>query len=387
MTELKEKNVYPTLPDIRESPSAPAIDDRGHSHRLKVITDILNFLEEESSRRKAFSKKYFRVAKYVGVVDSVLLGATACAEVAAAALLASGVGSPFALGLGVSGAAAGAISLFGNIVVRKTTIRAEKHLKIKTKELQEGLKPIKEGIESVSKAITFPAYPSIEASGGKATQYIGEVAGKYLRKFLTKDEADRDLGIYDKKGDFYIGNKPVFIVDDNIRIDDKEYPGTPGLWDLIVSKEPNNENITTSDLETYKNIMLETNSIYKDNDPSQNRGKSNKNNPKWKTYLSESWDRISKEKQKQNAEKRKAEKKAERKRVPKRQKDPVIGNGLTVIPSNPNALLERLDLLLASQDAGHTGVRNELVSICDELKRQGVISADAYKKINSLIKI
>ena len=132
MTELKEKNLYPTLPDIRESPSAPAIDDRGHSHRLKVITDVLNFLEEESSRREAFSKKYFRVAKYVGVVDSVLIGATVCAEVAAAALLASGVGSPFALGLGVSGAAAGAISLFGNIVVRKTTIRAEKHLKIKT---------------------------------------------------------------------------------------------------------------------------------------------------------------------------------------------------------------------------------------------------------------
>ena len=108
------------------------MDDRGHWHRLKVITDVLNFLEEESSKREAFSKKYFRVAKYVGVVDSVLIGATVCAEVAAAALLASGVGSPFALGLGVSGAAAGAISLFGNIVVRKRTIRAEKHLKIKT---------------------------------------------------------------------------------------------------------------------------------------------------------------------------------------------------------------------------------------------------------------
>ena len=252
------------------------------------------------------------------------------------------------------------------------------------KEITEGLKPLKEGIESVSKAITFPAYPSIEASGGKATQYIGEVVGKYLRKFLTKDEADRDLGIYDKKGDFYIGDKPSFIVGDNIRIGDKEYPGTPGLWDLIVSKEPNNEKITASDLENYKNIMLETNSIYKDNDPNQNRGKSN---PKWKKYLADSWDRISKEKQKQNAEKRKAERKTGRKRAPKRQKDPVIGDGLIVIPSDPNVLLERLDLLLASQAAGHTGVRNELVSICDELKRQGVIGTDAYKKINSLIKI
>ena len=54
--------------------------------------------------------------------------------------------------------------------------------------------------------------------------------------------------------------------------------------------------------------------------------------------------------------------------------------------SDPNALLERLDLLLASQKAGHTGVGNELVSICYELKRQGVLDTEAYKKLNSIIK-
>ena len=75
MTEMKEK-IYPTLPDIRESPSPPAIElknlnDQGHSHRLKVITDVQKFLEEEISKREAFSKKYFRMARYVSVVDSV----------------------------------------------------------------------------------------------------------------------------------------------------------------------------------------------------------------------------------------------------------------------------------------------------------------------------
>ena len=60
------------------------------------------------------------------------MGGTVCAEVAAAVLLTSGIGSPAALGLRIGGAVAGAFSLFGNIVVRKTTIRAEKHLKIKT---------------------------------------------------------------------------------------------------------------------------------------------------------------------------------------------------------------------------------------------------------------
>ena len=62
------------------------------------------------------------------------------------------------------------------------------------------------------------------------------------------------------------------------------------------------------------------------------------------------------------------------------------GKGVVVIPSDPNALLERLDLLLASQEAGHTGVGNELVSICDELKRQGVLDTKTYKTLNSIIK-
>ena len=46
-------------------------------------------------------------------------------------MLTAGVGAPLALGLGISGAATGAISLFGKVAVRKTRIRAEKHLKIK----------------------------------------------------------------------------------------------------------------------------------------------------------------------------------------------------------------------------------------------------------------
>ena len=62
------------------------------------------------------------------------------------------------------------------------------------------------------------------------------------------------------------------------------------------------------------------------------------------------------------------------------------GKGIVIMPIDPNALLERFDLLFASQEAGHTGVRNELVSICDDLKRQGVLDTKAYKKLNSIIK-
>ena len=57
------------------------------------------------------------------------------------------------------------------------------------------------------------------------------------------------------------------------------------------------------------------------------------------------------------------------------------GQGGVVIPTDPNALLERLDLLLASKKAGHTGLGNVLVNVCDKLKRQGVLDSKSYKKL------
>ena len=133
---MKEK-IYPTLPTIRENPTAPDIvnggsDDRGHSYRLKVINDVSKFLEEEISKRDAFSKKYFRISKIVNMVDNALIVVTIGAEGTGAVLLSTGVGAPFAVALGISGVVTGAISLIGNIFSKKATTKAEKHLKIKT---------------------------------------------------------------------------------------------------------------------------------------------------------------------------------------------------------------------------------------------------------------
>ena len=44
-----------------------------------------------------------------------------------------------------------------------------------------------------------------------------------------------------------------------------------------------------------------------------------------------------------------------------------------ILPCDPIALVERLDILLASKAAGNAGVRNKLVSVCDELLRQKLI--------------
>ena len=136
MTEMKDK-IYPELPSIRENPTAPPVvnggsDDRGHSYRLKIIREVQNFLEEEIKKRDTFSKKYFRIAKVVNMVDNGLITVTIGVEGVGAVLLATGVGAPLAVGLGISGAVTGAISLIGNIFSKKATTKAEKHLKIKT---------------------------------------------------------------------------------------------------------------------------------------------------------------------------------------------------------------------------------------------------------------
>ena len=69
------------------------------------------------------------------------------------------------------------------------------------------------------------------------------------------------------------------------------------------------------------------------------------------------------------------------------EKDLYTGSGLTpsvsiiISPSDHVALVERLDILMTSKAAGNAGVRNELVSLCDELLRQKLIDKHKYKMI------
>ena len=52
-----------------------------------------------------------------------------------------------------------------------------------------------------------------------------------------------------------------------------------------------------------------------------------------------------------------------------------------ILPCDHIGLVEILDIVMASKAAGNTGVRNELVSICDELLRQNLIDKHKYKII------
>ena len=256
------------------------------------------------------------------------------------------------------------------------------------REITEGLKPIREGIEKLPEAIVFPTMQPLGEASGKeklfeeekeeekeekekqipSPETLGETAYNYLHGEELYNR-DKTFGIHlgqdghyhmgaikDPNGEYKGNRKILTIAYNNIYVDGEKFRGTPSLWELIMEDKPNPKNYTEEDKNIYGNLLFKTNALNQNFDPKNSYPRASRSY-KWQNILSLIW--AAKAYQ---------------------------GKGVVIIPSDPNALLERLDLLLASQEAGHTGVRNELVSICDELKRQGVLDTKTYKKLNSNIK-
>ena len=104
--------------------------------------------------------------------------------------------------------------------------------------------------------------------------------------------------------------------------------------------------------------MRSTNAIRNKNDESKTKPKANKSR-KWRHILKSIWE----------------------------EKDLYTGNGLPplvstiILPCDPIALVERLDILMANKAAWNTGVRTLIEIICDELLRQKLIDKQKYKII------
>ena len=248
--------------------------------------------------------------------------------------------------------------------------------KAAAEKFTQELLPIKEGIEELPTKLFRKVFPSIELKASDIMN-LGPLAVNALLQAFTKKNIDLSFGLYAQEGKFKIGNKEVNIEDNDINVDNIIFEGTPGFWELITSKNP--ENYTREDLDKYRQLLLLTNAVYRDNNPDNNNPKSSKS-PKWKNIIKPIWEQIKIQKEEEEYEE---------------YEEPATisftstkGTGLKrpkILPSDPNALIDRFDLLFSSQKAGHTGVRNEIVSILDELKRQGVLKTNEYKKLNSLI--
>ena len=258
--------------------------------------------------------------------------------------------------------------------------------KAAAEKITQELLPIKAGLENIT------VIPSIEM-GEKAITLteslteeekinLGPIAGTFLKKPWNKENLDLNFGLntQNEERKYKIGDKYVDFDGDDIVIEGERFKGTPGFWALIISKNPSSDDYTNEDKKQYKHLLIKSNAIFKNNNPEETRAKGNYQGNKWKEVINPIWEEI-KPKGKGKGKGGKGKK--------KRQEDPkpsTSGTGLKILPSDPNALIDRFDLLFSSKKAGHTGVRNEIISILDELKRQGVININEYKKLNSLIK-
>lgn len=227
---------------------------------------------------------------------------------------------------------------------------------------------------------------------------------------------DKSFGLhYDKNEDtLKIANYPVTFINGNLHVFGKYFPWTIGLWSLLCEKVPINTNF--EDIESYYEILKTTQVHLK----SDGKPKTNKNF-KWVNVVRPLYERMKKElknsppvvnspninlnfkKFDEYLLKRKSRKNSENSTpgsissptpfTPiETEIDPNLiqfttpstkkGYGLykTVLPKtqivyydDPNELVTRLNLLVSSQNAGNTGVNNEIISILEELRERNLI--------------
>jgi len=105
--------------------------------------------------------------------------------------------------------------------------------------------PITECIKRPPAAITFPQLPAIaeapeeeDEDEEEGVKRVGKIAHQYLSDYAAKQNVDKTFGIYKNPRDkqYYIGNTPIDIRENNLVIGEKEYEGTLGLWELISAK-------------------------------------------------------------------------------------------------------------------------------------------------------
>ena len=164
----------------------------------------------------------------------------------------------------------------------------------------------------------------------------------------TANEFDQKYGIRFNPNTekFYVGDSQINIDGNDFIVKNKRYKGTSGLYELLFKKNPTD--YTQDDENNYRQIILKTNAhrrYYQ-----SNKQIDGSRLPKYRQIIGPffSGKGVYLEVNKNKVE--------------------------YVHWDDPNELVDRLRLLLASQQAGHTGHINEITSIIEELMEAGVIA-------------
>ncbi|KYM94036.1 hypothetical protein ALC62_15352 [Cyphomyrmex costatus] len=191
----------------------------------------------------------------------------------------------------------------------------------------------------------------------------GPLGQKYLKAVLSGKKAvniDVVYGVYFSDEGTMLGDKRITLnKNDDIIIDTQRYDGTPGPYELIFMKFPNESICTDDDVQTYKSILLTTNA-YRRGHNAGNQVLGNKGH-KYKNIIAP----LVLGKKLGTGIKKKLD-------LPYAMS--LTDNRIDYVHwDDPNELVDRLRLLEASRQAGHNGHDNEILSIIEELREAGLI--------------
>lgn len=254
----------------------------------------------------------------------------------------------------------------GEIVKRPAIETVDSNPDMQTEELPElNNETVYESLPSVQEVLSTP-------EGRKSAEYYinslfkGMLVKRYMRKFFDDEghEIDHVFGpYYGTNNVLMLGREPIEFDNDNIVINNITYEGTPGLYELVFMKRPDSYIYTEADLRTYSNILKST-----------------------KTHIHFPTGRIKSSKSIKYNTIIKPIVASYQFKTQQYWWDDIGGRGLmkvtNAIPNyiywdNVNELCGRLQLLIASQNSGHTGHENEILSIIEELHEAGIINEDA----------
>jgi len=148
-------------------------------------------------------------------------------------------------------------------------------------EIVSSFAPLQEAIENMPPALPWGQFegqhealpepelatPQIELNTPQIELDETSLAGEYLEKHSQiKGGAHRAFGISRDKGKYFMGGKRVIIDrDSNLRVGEKLYVGTLGLWELIVSKKTKIDEISQEDKGKYLDLINTTNATFTTN--------------------------------------------------------------------------------------------------------------------------
>lgn len=204
-------------------------------------------------------------------------------------------------------------------------------------------------------------------------QNFGPLAQQYMQLFFTDtgQATESTFGVRHDGGDLKIGNSTVgFDEDDNILVDGKVFKGTKGLYNLMFLRAP--EDYDNEDIQRYGMILKQSNAHRVNNDPHKRIKYSG--GIKYKTVIAKMFP--------SGVAVHSFGGTPARTGTPKQGAGSGLLRTFTTTPiqfeywTDPNELVERLQLLHAEKYAGNTApeLENEIISIVTQLRKAHIIA-------------